>query len=217
MRRRIARLPAVKNPFEFYVSLGLFGSTVSTPDKLRVVLGRARRRAKKQGMPFSLTPHDVAELWESQRGLCALCLLPFSDEREGTSFVRPLRPSLDRIVPADSYHRPNVRLTHAQCNMARNEWGDERFAAMCRAGAAVNEPGNGPPSPDDPLALSDAERQALIALLRHTLDEARFPYAPRLAPLKAILAKLVPPPIREPLPPPKVYAPPSRGRYRRRE
>jgi hypothetical protein len=37
-------------------------------------------------------------------------------------------------------------------------------------------------SPDETLALSDAERQALIALLRHTLDEARFfPYAPRLS------------------------------------
>jgi hypothetical protein len=64
----------------------------------------------------------------------------------------------------------------------------------------MSESGRCPPSPDEPLALSDAERQALIALLKHTLDE--------LAPLKAILAKLVPPPVREPPPPAKVYAPP---------
>jgi hypothetical protein len=38
--------------------------------------------------------------------------------------------------------------------------------------AAESELGSGPPSPDDPLALSDAERQALNALLSHTLDEA---------------------------------------------
>jgi hypothetical protein len=57
---------------------------------------------------------------------------------------------------------------------------------------------------DEDLVLTDAERQALIALLKRTIDEARFPYSPQLAPLKAILAKLVPPPVREPLPPPKV-------------
>jgi hypothetical protein len=73
---------------------------------------------------------------------------------------------------------------------------------------AMSEADREPPAPDETLALSDAERQALIALLRHAIDEARFPYAPRLAPLKAILAKLVPPPVREPRPPPKVYAPP---------
>jgi hypothetical protein len=43
-------------------------------------------------------------------------------------------------------------------------------------------------APDETLALSDAERQALIALLKRTIDEARFPYSPQLAPLKAILA-----------------------------
>jgi hypothetical protein len=67
-----------------------------------------------------------------------------------------------------------------------------------------------------PLALSDAEKQALIALLRHTLDEACFPYSPRLDPLKAILAKLEPPPVREPVPPPKVYAPPRAKLSQRR-
>jgi hypothetical protein len=34
----------------------------------------------------------------------------------------------------------------------------------------------------------------LIALLKRTLDEERLPLAPRLDPLKAILAKLEPPP-----------------------
>jgi hypothetical protein len=58
------------------------------------------------------------------------------------------------------------------------------------------------------LTLSHVEKQALIALLKRTINEARFPYSPRLDPLRAILANLVPQPVREPLPPPKVYAPP---------
>jgi hypothetical protein len=51
-----------------------------------------------------------------------------------------------------------------------------------------------------PLDLTDEEKRALIALLKRTLEYARFPLAPRLDPLKAILAKLDPP-APAPLPP----------------
>ena len=43
------------------------------------------------------------------------------------------------------------------------------------------------------LDLTDEETRALIALLRESLEYARFPLAPRLGPLRAILAKLEPP------------------------
>ena len=48
-------------------------------------------------------------------------------------------------------------------------------------------------SDEDPLELTADERRALIAPLRQTLDYAHFPLAPRLDPLKSILAKLDPP------------------------
>ena len=67
----------------------------------------------------------------------------------------------------------------------------------------------------EPLDLTDDERRALIALLRRTLDDARFPLSPRLDPLKAILAKLDPqPPRPEPRPALPAYAGPTRGRAR---
>ena len=51
------------------------------------------------------------------------------------------------------------------------------------------------------LDLTDEEAAALTRHLRQTIDYTRFPYAPRLDPLKAILAKLEPPkPRPEPLP-----------------
>jgi hypothetical protein len=50
------------------------------------------------------------------------------------------------------------------------------------------------------LDLTNEEHTALVWLVKHSIDEDRFPYAPRLDPLKAILAKLAPPS--------KVYAPP---------
>ncbi len=67
------------------------------------------------------------------------------------------------------------------------------------------------------LDLTYDEERALIALLRRTLDEARFPYSPRLDPLKAILAKLDPPKARPELPPPlRPGMGPSHGLGRRR-
>src|SRR5262249_33375258 len=68
----------------------------------------------------------------------------------------------------------------------------------------------------EPLALTAEEKAALIALLKRTLDYARYPYSPRHDPLKAILAKLVPPaPIPEPKPPLRPGMGPSVGRGRR--
>jgi hypothetical protein len=52
------------------------------------------------------------------------------------------------------------------------------------------------------LDLTDEEEAALIHLLQQTVEDARFTYVPRLAPLKTILEKLVPPKPRPPLPPP---------------
>jgi hypothetical protein len=68
----------------------------------------------------------------------------------------------------------------------------------------------------DNLALTEDEKQALIALLKRTLGGDHFPYAPRLDPLKAILVKLEPPVPQPALPPLKHYEPPRAIRGRRR-
>jgi hypothetical protein len=68
-----------------------------------------------------------------------------------------------------------------------------------------------------PLDLTEDEERALIAVLRRTLDEARFPHSPRLHPLKAILTKLDPPtPRPEPLPPLRPGMGPTHGQRRGR-
>jgi hypothetical protein len=48
------------------------------------------------------------------------------------------------------------------------------------------------------------------------IDDGRYPHSERIRTLKGILDKLVPPPVREPLPPPKVYAPPRATPKQRR-
>ena len=66
------------------------------------------------------------------------------------------------------------------------------------------------------LELKDIPAEALIRELFHTIDGDRYPLSPRIVTLKEILGQLRPEPEREPPPLPKVYAPPERGRYRRR-
>jgi hypothetical protein len=73
------------------------------------------------------------------------------------------------------------------------------------------------------LDLTDDEAAALTQELHDIVENDRYPSSPRIGTLRGILAKLRPEPVniadvicsvREPLPPPKVYAPPSKGRYR---
>jgi hypothetical protein len=52
-----------------------------------------------------------------------------------------------------------------------------------------------------PVDLTDAEHAELVRILRAAIAADRFPLAPRLRTLRAILDKLDPRP--EPLPPPK--------------
>jgi hypothetical protein len=63
---------------------------------------------------------------------------------------------------------------------------------------------------------TDEGAATLARYLRRKLDDERFPFAPRLDPLKSILAKLEPPaPQPEPLPPLRPGLAPSEGRRHR--
>ena len=66
------------------------------------------------------------------------------------------------------------------------------------------------------LDLTEEETDALARLLSRTIDDDRYPLSPRVQTLRGILAKIRPEHVREPLSPPKVYAPPRAGRYKRR-
>ena len=60
------------------------------------------------------------------------------------------------------------------------------------------------------LDLDDAERAALVALLRAEIENTRYPLSPRIRQLRAILDKLEPAkPRPEPYPPPKPVGEPS--------
>jgi hypothetical protein len=66
------------------------------------------------------------------------------------------------------------------------------------------------------LGLTDEETAALMKELADITGNDRYPFSPRIRTMGAILGKLRPEPVREPLPPPKVYAPPRATAVRRR-
>jgi hypothetical protein len=59
------------------------------------------------------------------------------------------------------------------------------------------------------LDLTDEEKAALLRLVKQAIDPDRYPLSSRLYPLRSILEKLEPQPVREVSPPPKIYAPPK--------
>lgn len=64
------------------------------------------------------------------------------------------------------------------------------------------------------IDLTDDEHAAVTAAVRRTLNEDKFPHAPRLRPLRAALAKFDPAGAQKPLPEQKPPLPeaPARGR-----
>jgi hypothetical protein len=66
------------------------------------------------------------------------------------------------------------------------------------------------------LDLTEEETDALARLLRRTIDDDRYLLSPRVQTLKAVLDKIRPERVREPLPSRKVYAPPRATATRRR-
>ena len=66
------------------------------------------------------------------------------------------------------------------------------------------------------LELTDEETAVLARELDAIIRNDRYPLSPRVQALGSVLVKIKPEPSREPLPPPKVYEPPRKGRYSRR-
>lgn len=66
------------------------------------------------------------------------------------------------------------------------------------------------------LDLNDDETAVLTRLLTSTIDADRYPLSPRISDLEGSSQKDPTEPMREPLSPPKVYAPPRATAARRR-
>lgn len=89
----------------------------------------AMYRAKKKGVPCTITHHDLDRLLVDQRWCCAVSGVPLIAPRADRG---PFGPSLDRIVPSLGYVPGNIRIVCNLVNFAMNKWGDEPLRQFVR-------------------------------------------------------------------------------------
>lgn len=94
---------------------------------------RARHRAIRKGVQFSLTKEDVTQMWNDAGGKCALTGLQFDEANTARFARRPWVPSLDRKEASFGYTKENTRLVCTAINFAMNSWGEKNFEKVARA------------------------------------------------------------------------------------
>lgn len=100
---------------------------------LALAAKKARGRSALRGQESDVTTDDLIRLYEAQNGRCALTGLTFSTVRHLGAYRNPYYPSVDRIDPSLGYVEGNYRLVVLIANVARGEYGDEVFYALCEA------------------------------------------------------------------------------------
>jgi hypothetical protein len=98
---------------------------------LVVLLGQARRRAKKAKLEFDLDVNFLKYMWDKQKGICVLTGKVMSTEKgKGHIFDSA---SLDRIDNFSGYAKDNVRFICTIVNKMRANGTDEELYEWCEA------------------------------------------------------------------------------------
>lgn len=102
-----------------------------------------QQAGEAKGLGFDLTLEFLWNLFEKQKGLCALSGLPL---RFACGLGEPSRQehkkrtaSLDRIDSSRGYLQGNVQWVHKAINQMKSNRTDEEFIDLCRAVAIFNE------------------------------------------------------------------------------
>ena len=82
-----------------------------------------KRRARKEKIPFNLTPEYLKELYELQSGACAITGEKIEDIKGNLN--------LDRIIPVNGYVVDNVQWTCRKANMIKQELTMDEFVNYC--------------------------------------------------------------------------------------
>lgn len=94
-------------------------------------ISRSKERSIKKGLDFDLTYEAVSALMSAQKGLCALTEIEMNLTRSRAGRSRPFAPSIDRIDNGRGYTMDNIRIVCAIANLARGDFSDAEFVAMC--------------------------------------------------------------------------------------
>lgn len=88
-----------------------------------------RKGGLHRGLEWELEPADILDLYEKQEGVCALTGWPIGWSEKGLTAT----VSIDRIDSSEGYLKGNVQLLHKDVNMAKQQYSQDYFIAMCQA------------------------------------------------------------------------------------
>lgn len=86
--------------------------------------------AKDRNLDVKITIQDAWELFQEQKGLCALTGVPIHFAEK---FKDSKTASLDRIDSSKGYEKGNIQWVHKDINWFKNKWSQQEFIKMCQA------------------------------------------------------------------------------------
>lgn len=90
----------------------------------------ARSRALNSNIEFNITFEYIKELWNEQKGICALSNVPMTYLlREGRT---PTNVSIDKIDRTKGYIKGNIQLVCMACNQIKSDLTEEEMYNFCK-------------------------------------------------------------------------------------
>jgi hypothetical protein len=154
-------------------------ANVTPKKRAKMLLRRAKGRAVKKQILFSLTLDDV--LPKILEGKCQLTNLPFDLTQDCDSWRNPYSPSIDRIDSSLGYTKENTRVVLTSVNITLNEFGENTMLPILKEmvkaieNNAKQKPTTPVPAGSDIQGDADSKRRALLAArLGEDRDDANY-------------------------------------------
>lgn len=90
----------------------------------------ARDRAKRKGIPCTITKEFILDLWNKQQGLCAISKIPMTYELDNGRIFTNV--SLDQKNPGQGYTKDNIQLVCSAINQLKSNWDMDTVLYICK-------------------------------------------------------------------------------------
>lgn len=112
---------------------GIATVSVSMKNALCDALKRAKTRDRDKGRKCDIDEEFIIQLYERQKGCCALTGIPISvnEDLASDNPRSAFGPSIDRINNRRGYEPDNVQITLVIANIAKSDFADVDFFRMC--------------------------------------------------------------------------------------
>lgn len=90
----------------------------------------ASERAKRKGIPCTITKEFILDLWNKQNGLCAISKIPMTYEMDSGRIYTNV--SIDQIEQGKGYTEDNVQLVCMAVNQLKSDWDMNTVKYICK-------------------------------------------------------------------------------------